>query len=542
MSGARTPKPIDELARELPDIHQELAAAGELLERHNRDVQDMEFTIEESRLYILQTRSAKRTAAAAVKAAVDMANEGVISQREALLRVPAADLSQLLLPRFRDSAKREALSANRLIGRGLNASPGAATGRAVFDADAAAASANDAGPVVLVRRETSAEDVHGMIAAAAILTSRGGITSHAAVVARGLGRPAVVGCSALRIEPSRKRMFVNGTEVKEGDLISVDGFTGEVFVGGIDTVAPDVAGNGELAQLLAWADEARRLHVRANADTPADARLASGLGAEGIGLCRTEHMFFQPERLPYVLDMLMGAREISNIEREATETFPLAGGTAAKGASAQERLHAARDKLGGAQARRFQNALERLEQYQRQDFAEILEAMDGKPVTIRLLDAPLHEFLPPYETLLQEVAVLRAKKSSAKARAEKEELLETAKALHESNPMLGHRGCRLGITYPEIYEMQVRAIVEAACELKRRGLDPRPEIMIPMVADPAELRAMEGLLLNVTEEVTTCEGADLPIKFGTMIEIPRAALTAGELAQSPSSSPSAPTT
>jgi pyruvate,orthophosphate dikinase len=533
VSGARTPEPIEQLAAQMPAVYRELEAAAGLLELHNRDIQDIEFTVESGKLYILQTRSAKRTAAAAVKAAVDMAGEGMIDRNEALRRVPAADLSQLLLPRFKEAAKRQALAEGRLIGRGLNASPGAATGRVVFDADAAAAAAaNGNQPVVLVRPETSAEDVHGIIAAAAVLTSRGGVTSHAAVVTRGLGKPAVVGCGVLRIEPAQRRMSVNGTQVQEGDIISVDGFTGEVFAGAIETVQPNVAGNGELSQLLAWADQTRRLGVRANADTPADAHQALTLGAEGIGLCRTEHMFFLRERLPFVHTMLTAAREVSEMER-AVEDARLDLQEAAGDARsvARQRLRSAEERLSASpQAQCFRDALDHLAQFQRQDFAEILRAMDGRPVTIRLLDAPLHEFLPPYEELLQEVAVLRATGGDPESLIEKEHLLETAKTLHEANPMLGHRGCRLGLTYPDIYEMQVRAIVEAACQLSREGLNPHPEIMIPMVMDAAELHALKARLQHLTEEIECCAGESMSITFGTMIELPRAALAASQLA------------
>ena len=535
VSGARTPEPIEELAAQMPVIHRELAAAAGLLERHNRDIQDIEFTVESGKLYILQTRSAKRTAAAAVKAAVDMTAEGMIDRNEALRRVPAGDLSQLLLPRFRDSAKRQALVEGRLIGRGLNASPGAATGPVVFDADAAAAAgANGSQPVVLVRRETSAEDVHGIIAAAAVLTSRGGITSHAAVVTRGLGKPAVVGCGVLHIEPKQRRMSVNGTRVREGDVISIDGFTGEVFAGAIETVQPNVAGDGDLSQLLTWADQTRTLGVRANADTPDDARQALALGAEGVGLCRTEHMFFLRERLPFVRTMLTAAREVSEMERavEDARLDPPSGRAAGDARTvARRRLRSAEERLSTSpEAQRFRDALDRLAVFQRQDFAEILRAMDGRPVTIRLLDAPLHEFLPPYEELLQEVAVLRATGGDPESLVEKEHLLETAKALHEANPMLGHRGCRLGLTYPDIYEMQVRAIVEAACQLSREGLNPHPEIMIPMVMDAAELHALKARLQRLTEEIECRGGQSMSIKFGTMIELPRSALVAGQLA------------
>ena len=531
VSGTRTPNPIEELAREMPPIHAELSRAAELLERHHRDVQDIEFTIESGRLFVLQTRSAKRTAAAAVKTAVDMVEEGLIGRQEALRRVPAADLAQLLVPRFQESAKRHALSQGRLLARGLNASPGAATGRAVFDADAAVANGDE--PVILVRRETSADDVHGIIAAAAVLTSRGGITSHAAVVTRGLGKPAVVGCAELRIDAARRHLSVNGTQIAEGDLISVDGFTGEVFAGAIETVPPDVGANRELGVLLSWADEARRLGVRANADTPSEARQALALGAEGIGLCRTEHMFFQRDRLPFVRTMLTTAGDVSEMERAVEETrLALEEATGEAGVVAGERLRAAQERLAArTSARRFREALDYLAGQQRRDFAEILRVMDGKPVTIRLLDAPLHEFLPPYEDLLQELAALRATGGAeAPGLEEKEALLEAAKALHETNPMLGHRGSRLGLTYPDIYEMQVRAILQATFDLRREGLDPQPRIMVPLVVAAGELLALRQRLERVALEMGEPLGRPAPVHFGTMIELPRAALAGGRLA------------
>ncbi len=535
VSGARTPKPIAELAQEMPEPYGQLADIARRLERHYRDVQDIEFTIERGRLYILQTRSAKRTAAAAVKTAIDMAAEGLIAPQEAVQRVPAADLAQLLLPRFDEGAKREALRQGRLLGRGLNASPGAATGRAVFDAGAAAGAADRGETVILVRPETSADDMPGILRAAAVLTSRGGITSHAAVVARGLGKPAVVGCTALRVDPRSRSASggsVNGATVQEGDEISVDGFTGEVFVGRIKTVAPDVGASDELAQLLAWADSFRRLGVFANADTPEDARQALAFGAQGIGLCRTEHMFFQPERLPYVREMLMRARDVSLLEREvedAREALEPASGSAR--AEAEERLRRAEARLAAsAEARAYRDALDRLAEYQTADFRDILRVMDGLPVVIRLLDAPLHEFLPPYESLLEQVAVLRATGTDPETLAEKERLLETARSLHESNPMLGHRGLRLGLTYPDIYEMQVRAILRATHDLREQGLDPRPEVMAPLVVAAGELVALRRRLDRVAEEVGEPLGRPGPIPFGTMIELPRAALAGGRLA------------
>ncbi|HEU4759096.1 MAG TPA: pyruvate, phosphate dikinase, partial [Dehalococcoidia bacterium] len=532
VSGARTPKPIAELAQEMPEPYRRLADIAHSLERHYRDVQDIEFTIERGRLYILQTRAAKRTAAAAVKTAVDMAGEGLITAQEAVRRVPAADLAQLLLPRFDEGAKREALRQGRLLGRGLNASPGAATGRAVFDADAAAAGADRGETVILVRPETSADDMPGILRAAAVLTSRGGITSHAAVVTRGLGKPAVVGCTALQVDPRARRMSVNGAAVQEGDEISVDGFSGEVFAGRIQTVAPDMGASDELAQLLAWADTLRRLGVFANADTAEEARQALAFGAQGIGLCRTEHMFFQPERLPYVREMLMRARDVSVLEREvedAREALDEAYGHTR--AAAEERLRAAEARLAASgEARAYRAALDRLAEYQAADFRDILRVMDGRPVVIRLLDAPLHEFLPPYESLLQEVAVLRAGGGDPEALAEKERLLDAARSLHETNPMLGHRGLRLGLTYPDIYEMQVRAILRATHDLRSEGLEPRPEVMAPLVVAAGELVALRRRLDRVAEEEGEPLGRPGPIPFGTMIELPRAALAGGRLA------------
>ncbi len=531
VSGARTPKPIAELASEMPQVYEALEEFGQRLEQHFRDVQDVEFTIERGQLYILQTRSAKRAAAAAVKIAVDMADEGLITPEEAVQRVPAADLTQLLLPRFDEAAKRRAVAEGRLLSRGLNASPGAASGKAVFDSAAAAAAAEAGQPVILVRPETSADDMPGILRAAAVLTSRGGITSHAAVVARGLGKPAVVGCSGLTVDPRRRCLSVSGLVLQEGDEISIDGFTGDVFAGHIGTVPPDVASNAELSRLLAWADGFRRLGVRANADTPADARQSLAFGAEGIGLCRTEHMFFDPERLPYVREVLRRAGEVSRLEREAEEARH--GAAAAKGdarAAWEERLRRAEERLQGDDVRAFRQALKRLAEYQTADFREILRIMDGKPVVIRLLDAPLHEFLPPYESILQEVAALRATGSDPETLREKEALLAQAAALREANPMLGHRGCRLGLTYPAIYEMQVRAILQAALDLRREGLNPRPEIMVPLVVAAGELAALRRRLVRVAQEMGLQLGRPGPIPFGTMIELPRAALAGGRLA------------
>ena len=502
VSGARTPEKIAQLADDMPEVYTQLTEIAERLEKHFRDAQDIEFTVEHGRLFMLQTRSAKRNGVSAVRMAVEMVREKLISKDEALQRVPANDLAQLLLPRFDEDAKRNAVEEGRLLGTGLNASPGAATGKAVFEASAVAEAA-ESGPVILVRPETSPDDMPGILRAAAVLTSRGGITSHAAVVTRGLGKPAVVGCTDVLVEPERHRMSANGTELAEGEQISIDGYTGEVFSGHIDTIEPDIAANKEFAELLAWADDTRRLAVRANADTPHDAQVAIGFGAQGIGLCRTEHMFFDhdsnsPQRMPFVRDMLMYADEYYRDDRPP-------------------------------EAERYKKALERLEEFQTQDFAGILRAMDGKPVVIRLLDPPLHEFLPPYEELLADVAVLRATNGDAKELEEKERLLNAARSMREQNPMMGHRGCRLGITYPDIYEMQVRAIVRAACELTKEGLDPRPEVMIPLTMDVAELKALEPRLKAVIDGFAECGGKHR-IHFGTMIELPRAALVAGQIA------------
>jgi len=521
VSGARTPEKIAQLESEMPEVYGQLTDIASRLEKHFRDAQDIEFTIERGRLYMLQTRSAKRNGVAAVRMAVEMVGERLISRDEALERVPANDLSQLLLPRFDEKAKEEAVKEGRLLGTGLNASPGAATGKAILESAAVAAAA-ESGPVILVRPETSPDDMPGILRAAAVLTSRGGITSHAAVVTRGLGKPAVVGCTDVFVEPERHRFSANGKELAEGDEISVDGFTGEVFAGHIDTIDPDVGSNTHLIELLTWANETKRLGVRANADTPHESQVAIGFGAEGIGLCRTEHMFFDkdennPERLPFVRDMLMYADEYYRAVRVVEEARDEGG----------EKLREAEARL--AEAKRFKKALERLEEFQTADFRDILRVMDGKPVVIRLLDPPLHEFLPPYELLIEEVAVLRATNGDANELEEKERLLQAARSLHEQNPMMGHRGCRLGITYPDIYEMQVRAIVRAACDLVKEGLDPRPEVMIPLTMDVSELQALEPRLKAVIAGFEQC-GGQRKIHFGTMIELPRAALTAGEIA------------
>ncbi|HEV8636171.1 MAG TPA: pyruvate, phosphate dikinase, partial [Chloroflexota bacterium] len=436
VAGIRTPQPIAQMGRELPEVYEQFVQIAGQMERHYRDMQDLEFTVERGRLYMLQTRSGKRSAAAAVRIAVEMAEEGLITREEAVRRVEPGHVEALLHRQIDPTAKLN------VIARGLNASPGAAVGKAVFDSDRAEEMAKSGERVVLVRQETNPDDVHGMIVAQGVLTARGGATSHAAVVARQIGKPCVAGCEMIKVDAERRRFSVDGTVVKEGDEISINGTTGEVILGGVPLIEPTMS--SELKRLLSWADELRRLEVWANADYPRDAEKAREYGAQGIGLCRTEHMFFEEERLPIVRRMILSKDE------------------------------AARQK-----------ALDELLPIQRNDFKGIFKAMDGLPVVIRLIDPPLHEFLPHYDELLVEVTEARAK---GKPDAEKEELLRTVAQMREANPMLGLRGCRLGILFPGIVRMQVRAILEAAIEVAGEGGDPHPEIMIPLVGHVNELK------------------------------------------------------
>ncbi|HEY8489188.1 MAG TPA: pyruvate, phosphate dikinase, partial [Thermaerobacter sp.] len=482
VAGIRTPEPIARLKEERPELYRQLEQVAQRLERHYRDMQDIEFTVDRGRLFLLQTRSGKRTAAAAVRIACDMVREGLIDRETALLRVDPDQVARLLHKHVDPAAAVEP------VAQGLPASPGAAVGAVVFDADEAERLGRDGRAVILVRPETTPDDIHGIVAAQGVLTSRGGMTSHAAVVARGMGKPAVCGCEALRIDLEREEFHVAGRVFRKGDVITIDGATGRVFAGEVPLVEPELS--PEFRQLLEWADQARRLRVLANADTPEDARRAREFGAEGIGLCRTEHMFMGPERLPAVQRMILAeTRE----EREA--------------------------------------ALAELAVMQQQDFEGILEAMAGLPVTIRLLDPPLHEFLPSLEELLVEVTRLELTGADPARLEERRELLRKVRALHEANPMLGHRGCRLGITFPEVYEMQARAIFRATANLRRRGVDARPEIMIPLVAHVRELAFLRERIEAVRQEVEAETGLDLAVRIGTMIEVPRAALTAGEIAQ-----------
>lgn len=482
VAGIRTPKPIKELANEMPELYKQYVDIAKNLENHYKDVQDMEFTIEKGKLYILQTRNGKRTAAAAVRIAVEMAKEGIISKERAVELVDPYQLYQLLLPSFDPKAKKEA----HKIAQGLNASPGAAIGKIVFDTDEAATRGEAGEKVILVRIETCPDDIHGMIASQGVLTLRGGMTSHAAVVAKGMGKPCVSGCEDLKIDLANKTLTAaDGTIYHENDVISIDGGTGEVMAGAVQTQSATMDENFET--LFKWVDEFKKLTVRANADTPLDVQNALKLGAEGVGLCRTEHMFMDPSRLPWVQKMIIA---------------------------------------GTKEARK--EALAKLLPMQYQDFKDMFKALNGYPMTIRLLDPPLHEFLPDKETLIAEVATLKAKGEDYK---EKENLLHTVEELSESNPMMGLRGCRLGLMFPEINEMQVRAIFEAACDLKKEGLTVKPEIMIPLVSHVNELRIDRALLEEVAKEVMQEKGVEIEYMFGTMIEIPRAALTADEVAQ-----------
>jgi pyruvate,orthophosphate dikinase len=487
VAGIRTPAPLTEIEKQesgsdlvsmeaaMPVVFKELCDIREKLEAHYRDMQDMEFTVESGKLYMLQTRAGKRTAKAALRIAVEMCRDGVISQEDAIRRVDPAQLDQLLHPTLDPEADR------KVVGMGLPASPGAASGQIVFSAEAAEEWAGKGRKVVLVRIETSPEDIAGMHAAQGILTSRGGMTSHAAVVARGMGTPCVCGAGAVKIDYANKTMMSGGVTLKEGDVITLDGATGEVMLGEVATLKPDLS--GDFSQLMEWADALRRLKIRTNAETPEEAETARGFGAEGIGLCRTEHMFFDPERIVSMREMILAETE--------------------KGRRA---------------------ALAKLLPYQRQDFIDLFRIMKGLPVTIRLLDPPLHEFLPHGDAEIADVA----KAAGVSEAIVKRRLLDLA----EANPMLGHRGCRLGISYPEIYEMQARAIFEAAIEVSKDGGDPViPEIMIPLIVGKKELEILKAAIIKVAAQVEDEKGAKLKYLVGTMIELPRAALRAGEIAE-----------
>jgi pyruvate,orthophosphate dikinase len=487
VAGIRTPQALTRAAREemgekapsmeeaLPDVFVQFKAVVEKLETHYRDMQDIEFTVEKGRLYMLQTRNGKRTAKAALKIAVDLASEGLITKEEAILRIEPGSLDQLLHPTIDPSSPRDVITS------GLPASPGAATGVVVFDSDEAERLGSAGEAVILVREETSPEDIHGMHAARGIVTARGGMTSHAAVVARGMGRPCVSGAGEIQIDEKAGVFRARNRTFKAGDIITIDGSKGEVLAGTVTMIEPELT--GDFATLMVWADKVRRLKVRANAETPADARMARQFGAEGIGLCRTEHMFFDDTRIAAVREMILADDE--------------------KGRRA---------------------ALAKILPMQRDDFVQLFTIMEGLPVTIRLLDPPLHEFLP--HTAEEVAAVAKATGLDA------DKLLRRAKELHETNPMLGHRGCRLGVSYPEIYEMQVRAIFEAACEIAASGKTPPvPEVMHPLVAKGEEMKYLRVLTDRVAKQVMAEKGVEITYQVGTMVELPRAALRAGDLAE-----------
>jgi pyruvate,orthophosphate dikinase len=481
VAGVRTPKPIHQLEKEMPQVYKQLKSITAKLEKHFRDIQDFEFTVQEDKLYMLQTRTGKRTAPAAVKIAVDLVKEKLITKEEALMRIEPAHLDQLLHKRIDPKAQVN------VIAKGLAASPGAASGKVVFTADDAVKLAQAGEKVVLVRQETSPDDIHGMAVAQGILTARGGMTSHAAVVARGMGKCCVAGCEDIKVNEQRKVFTVGGTVVRERDIISLNGSTGEVILGEVPTIDPELS--GEFGEFMEWADQVRRLKVRTNADIPRDAAQAMKFGAEGIGLCRTEHMFFAKDRLPIVQEMILAkTRE----EREV--------------------------------------ALDKLLPFQKSDFKGLFETMKGYPVTIRTLDPPLHEFLPNREELMVEIAVMKTKGEDEEKLKEKERLLARIEELHEFNPMLGLRGCRLGILYPEITRMQARAIFEAACELARSGKVVLPEVMIPLVGNINEFRNQREIVIAVAEETMKKYKVNLKYLVGTMVEIPRACLTADEIA------------
>ncbi len=503
VAGIRTAPKIAQMATDMPDVYTEFQRIGHQLEKHYRDVQDLEFTIEKGRLYMLQTRSAKRTAAAAVRIAVDMVDEGLISQEEAVARIEPAQVDQLLRDQF-DPASRQ--KATR-IAKGLNASPGAAVGKAVFNADTAVEWVERGEKVVLVRIETSPDDFHGMAVAQGILTARGGATSHAAVVARQIGKPCVAGCAELHVDYATGQATANGVTFKEGDAISVDGSTGEVFVGALPTVSARFEDQPELQTILGWADGLRRLQIWTNADKPEEAAQARGYGAQGIGLCRTEHMFREGERLEIVRDAILVANQATRAK--------------AKTAAGQTLTADEQDAVST-----FDAAMGKLEKLQQGDFEGILAAMSGLPVVIRLIDPPLHEFLPNLEDQLVKVT----KAGDAASEADKE-LLATIRSLHEQNPMLGLRGIRLGLMIPDFVKMQTRAILNAAIAVKRSGKDPRPEIMIPLVGHVNELKVTRGLLDAEAKAVIEKAGESVDFKFGTMIEIPRACWVADQIAE-----------
>ncbi len=512
VAGTRTPKKIAQLHEEMPEMYNQFVELANRLERHYKDVQDMEFTIERGKLYMLQTRNAKRTGASAVRVAVEMVEEGVIDKATAIQRVEPAQLDQLLHPMIDPKANVN------VIAIGLPASPGAASGTAVFDPDEAEEMAKDGKKVILVRTETSPEDFHGMVAAQAILTSRGGMTSHAAVVARGMGKCCVAGCDQVVVDYANQQFTVGDITIKKGDSITLDGSTGRVITGEVPLINPEISGH--FKTLMEWVNDYRKLGVRANADTPHDSEVARGFGAEGIGLCRTEHMFFEGDRIDSVRQMILSSSDFKNLEAQLATARADAEKSGSKDAA--KRVKDLEKKIAKPEAL-YKGALATLLDLQRGDFVGIFQAMDGFPVTIRTLDPPLHEFVPHDDKTLKELA--------SKIGMPFKEAKAKVTSLHEFNPMLGHRGCRLGIIYPEITEMQARAIFEAAVIVQKEGKTVKPEIMIPLVGNVAELKLQTDVVRRVAAEVFVKEGVTVKYLVGTMIEVPRAALTANRIAE-----------
>jgi pyruvate,orthophosphate dikinase len=577
VAGIRTPSPISEMQRQFPQIYSEFETICANLERHYRDMMDVEFTFEHGRLYMLQCRVAKRAARSAVKIAVDMATEKLISREEALQRVAPERINELLHPQIdprakitqlgsvprdvaravaekpamiyvrdgavatmssrdwheMDDAARERLLASAQfieVARGLAASPGAASGKAVFDSDEAARRGKEKEALILVREETSPDDVQGMYESRGILTERGGLSSHAALVARGFGKPCVAGCEAISVDEHARRFAIDGVTVEHDQVLTIDGSQGAVMLGEVPTVPP--AQFPELRTLLAWADDVARMKVRTNADNPPDARNAVEFGAMGIGLLRAEHMFLNPKtRVATVQEMLLSATEAKRLEADVVAArAELEGASGEKRADLDSRLASIEQRLAGPMST-YRNSLARIQEMIQGDFTEIFRVMDGRPVTIRLMDPPMHEFLPSHDDLLEEVTRLRATSPNAPELPEKEHLLAAINGMREANPMLGLRGCRLGLLFPEISEMQVRAIFGAAITLKREGKDVLPEIMIPLVGFPSELQTLRDLLEKTAKAEMKAAGVKVDYQFGTMIELPRAALVAKEIAK-----------
>ena len=515
VAGIRTPQDISSLSQSLPEVYTQLEGLANGLEAHYRDVQDIEFTVEAGRLYVLQTRNAARAPQAAVASAVEMVEEGLITREEALARIDAEDLASLFVPQFQSTEKERATS----LARGTGASPGACAGHVYFDSDAAIAASQQGINAVLVRPETDPEDIGGILAAVGVLTSRGGVTSHAAVVTRGLGKACVVGCEEIRVDLQARQFVANGRTIREGDQISMDGATGEVFAGLIPTFQPDLEQQKDAQIVLSWADQSSRLGVLANADTPDDAQRARSMGARGIGLCRTEHMFLG-DRVPLVRQAMLHAAEAERWLQQPHEE----------------------NTAEPIDVREYRDALAQLHKLQTDDFIGILRAMDGLPVIIRLLDAPFHEFMPDHDDLARELEALSTREMPD-AEVEREiQLLKLAESVIEANPMLGHRGCRVGITFPMMYDMQVDAIITASIQVQKEGFHPRPEVMIPLASHVNEMTWLRQRLLSVIERVQREAGAEVHCPFGAMIETPGQPSPPTRWPASPTSSASAPTT